>query len=412
MRTIWNIALNNIRIFFQDRGNLISLLVIPIVFTFVIGGAFGNGGPTRVLVDVLDRDNSAVSAQFLQHIREANSSLVLCPMDDKDNSCGLDGKPLDEMASQQRLIDKVALAQIEIPAGFEKAATTGGNVSIIYRTNQSVTAGDYILQAVQAANQQVGGASVAARVGTTIAEGANLVKDADKDAFSQTVYDAASKLWASKPASVNYVESAKVTQVSSSQQGFGQSVPGMGTMFVLFTVFNAMVTLMQERKNWTFQRMLMMPVSRAQLLGGKILAWFILGMMQYAVVFAIGFIMKVSFGHDALALILAMVTFTLCATALAFALVTLVRNDMQANSVALLMTLTLAPLGGAWWSLDIVPAFMRTVGHISPVAWAMDAFRSLVFENGSLMTVLPSIGVLLAMGAVFFAFAVWRFRYE
>jgi ABC-2 type transport system permease protein len=153
-------------------------------------------------------------------------------------------------------------------------------------------------------------------------------------------------------------------------------------------------------------------VSRAQLLGGKILAWFILGMMQYAVVFAVGIFMKVNFGHDALALVLVMVSFVLCATALAFALVTLVRTDMQANSVALLMTLTLAPLGGAWWSLDIVPAFMRTVGHISPVAWAMDAFRSLVFENGSLITVLPSIGVLLAMGAVFFAFAVWRFRYE
>jgi ABC-2 type transport system permease protein len=412
MRTIWNIALNNIRIFFQDRGNLISLLVIPVIFTFVVGGAGGGGGPTRVLVDVLDRDNSTVSSQFLQHIREANSSLVLCPMDDKDNSCNLDGKPLDEAASQQRLVDKVALAQIEIPAGFEKAATGGGSASIIYRTSQGVTAGDYILQAVQAANQQVGGAAVAARVGTTIAEGANLVKDADKQTFSETVYDAASKLWASKPASVSYVESAKVAQVSTAQQGFGQSVPGMGTMFVLFTVFNAMVTLMQERKNWTFQRMLMMPVSRAQLLGGKILAWFILGIMQYAVVFAVGIFMKVNFGHDALALALVMVAFTLCATALAFALVTLVRNDQQANSVALLMTLTLAPLGGAWWSLDIVPAFMRTVGHISPVAWAMDAFRSLVFENGSLMTVLPSIGVLLMMTALFFAFAVWRFRYE
>ena len=54
-----------------------------------------------------------------------------------------------------------------------------------------------------------------------------------------------------------------------------------------------------------------------------------------------------------------------------------------ANALAVLLSLTLAPLGGAWWPLEIVPAWMQAIGHVSPVAWAMDAYRSLTFYGGS-----------------------------
>ncbi|MBN8621321.1 MAG: ABC transporter permease, partial [Anaerolineae bacterium] len=91
---------------------------------------------------------------------------------------------------------------------------------------------------------------------------------------------------------------------------------------------------------------------------------------------------------------------------------TLLKTEAQANSVSLLLALMLASLGGAWWPLDVVPGFMKVIGHLSPVAWAMDGFRNLIFENGTLLTVLPSLGVLGLLTAIFFGFAVWRFRYE
>jgi ABC-2 type transport system permease protein len=76
------------------------------------------------------------------------------------------------------------------------------------------------------------------------------------------------------------------------------------------------------------------------------------------------------------------------------------------------MGMTLAPLGGAWWPLEIVPDFMKTIGHLSPIAWAMDAFQEMMFYNGGVLDILPMLGVLLIMAAAFFGFGVWRFRYE
>ncbi|MGF2075590.1 hypothetical protein ACQUFC_18995, partial [Enterococcus casseliflavus] len=72
----------------------------------------------------------------------------------------------------------------------------------------------------------------------------------------------------------------------------------------------------------------------------------------------------------------------------------------------------LAPLGGAWWPLEIVPETMQTIGHISPIAWVMDGFGELIYYNGGIAEILPMVGALLLMAGVLIVFAIWRFKYE
>ena len=197
----------------------------------------------------------------------------------------------------------------------------------------------------------------------------------------------ASELWAQNPISIDYQLGQQPADQNSGAGGFTQSVPGIGTMYVLFTVLPTAATIVLQRKNGTLPRLAVMPISRAQILGGKLLANFLIGMLEYAIMFTFGFLLGVRYGSDPLAILLLMVTFTLSVTALTLALTTLVHNEGQARGIGLFLTLTLCPLGGAWWPLDIVPEFMRTVGHISPVAWVMDGFRDLLFQGGSLATV-------------------------
>lgn len=420
MNKILAIALNDLRVFFKERGQLIGLIVIPLVFTIGVGFAnSGSGGASKVRVDVVDNDNSSSSQQFLTELRAANNTLVLCPMDnDKDNFCGLaEGQTLDEAGSTKRVTNNDTLALVVIPTGFETAVQTGAATSIAYKSNGNVSASTSILQAVQAAVGKISSAQVAAMVGSAIVNdvpGITFKDDADKAAFQQDIYKQASDVVSKNPVTVTYTlsQSTGEEEVSGTQAGFGQSIPGMGSMFVMFTVFSSLFVLIREKVNWTIQRLVMMPLSRGQILAGKILMWFLIGMLQYGVVFVIGIVVGVNFGHDLLALLLVMVIYTLSITAFSFAISTLLKTEAQANSISLLLSLMLASLGGAWWSLDIVPPVMRAVGHLSPVAWAMDSYRSLLFENGSLMTILPNVAVLAVFTAVCFAFAIWRFKYE
>ncbi len=423
MQTILNIALNDLRVIFRERGVWVNLVIIPIVLAYAVGfanGATNTTAPTTpdIIVDVIDSDNSALSAQFLQNVREANTALRLCPADnDADDVCRLSGAAFDATLADERLKDQVSLALIEIPAGFGDTIASGETARIVYRSNEDATAPTFILQAVQAAAQRLGGALVAERVGLSVADNYSALTfrdEADRAAFAQTIRADAEARWAQDPITINYTvnEFNAEAQVARSGGGFSQSVPGMASMYVMITIFPAIAAFIVERKQWTLQRLATMPISRAQIGAGKMLARFVLGMISFSIMFAFGLLVGARYGNDPLATILLMVTFTLAITGLALALTAFLKNETQAQGVTLLLSLTLAPLGGAWWPLEIVPAWMRAVGQISPVYWVMDGFRDLTFYGGSLATVLPNIAVLLVMTLVFFAFGVSRFRFQ
>jgi len=407
------ISINDLRLFLVDRSNLIGLLAIPVGMTVLLGIFIPSGqGPSRVRVDVIDHDGGEVAAQFLRSLRQANDSIVLCPMDnDSENFCGLgNAASFDVEQTLNRLREGTALALLEIPAGFSEQVQAFAPVQIRYVSVKDFSAPGFIRQAVEAALTRVNGAVVAARVGS-----AALGEAESGNSFAQRVYARASDLWDENPVSVQFELTSEEAVDPTSRPdigGFGQSVPGIGSMFVLFTVLGSMGLLVAEKKQWTLQRLAAMPISRPQLLGGKILGRFTLGIVQYIVVFAVGIVAGLNFGRDPVALLLIMLAFTLASTALSFALGSLLKSEQQAAGLANLLGLTLAPLGGAWWPLEVVPEFMRVAGHVSPVAWAMDGYTTLMFRNGDLQDVLLSILVLVGMSTAFFAFGIKRFRYE
>lgn len=415
MQNIINIAQNDLRIFFSQRGNIIGLTVLPIFLTIAIGiafgGSFGGGGDAQTIlyhVDVIDNDNSTLSAQLIESLQNTGI-LSLCPMDD---TCQIDGD-LTLETSIQRLEDEIITATIVIPEGFEADVQSSQNVSLPYYTDESLQSGNPVGSAINAVIERMNSAVVAGRVGALVGDdlGDGFADDAEQQAFTDAVYDRATTLIDAQPLVIRYVLSEQGEQDEDGVGlGFGQSVPGIGAMQVLFTVLAGLVTLIRERKQWTLQRLTVLPITRAEILGGKILTYFTLGMIQYAILLVVGLIVGVNYGGSLIALLLLVSAFVLCVTALTFAIATRVTSEDQANSMSTLLALLLAPLGGAWWSLEIVPDFMKIIGHLSPVAWVMDGFNDLIFFGGGLIDILPEVGVLLVASAVLFAVGVRGFH--
>lgn len=420
MRNILNIALNDLRIFFSERGNIISLTVLPIFLSVALGIAFGGsigGGssegdnePIRYRMDVIDNDQSATSAQFVTELKETGI-LVLCPMDE---NCQLDDTELDVETSIQRLGDGIARASIIIPDGFEADLQSFQDVSLTYYTNESLQSGTPVGSAVDAVIQRMNSATIAGRVGALVGDnlGDGFEDDADRQEFSQAVYDRATELIDAEPVTIRYVltEQGEVSDAEVGT-GFGQSIPGIGAMQVLFTVLSGLVTLIRERKQWTIQRLAVLPITRSEILAGKILSYFVIGMIQYGILLLVGLIVGVDFGDSILALLILVSAFVLCSTALTFAVATRVTSEDQAGSMSTLLALVLAPIGGAWWPLAIVPDFMNVIGHLSPVAWVMDGFHDLIFFGGGLIDILPEVGVLLGASVVLFVIGVQGFEF-
>lgn len=420
MRNIFLIIVNDIRLFFRDRSNLIGLLVLPIVLTVILGfvsGGFFEGEDPKLLLDVMDPESSEVSLQFLGAIRDANRAIVLCPMDnDQEDLCALEGETLNYPLAIARAESGITEGLIQIPLEFSERVHAQQEVQILFHTQGAFGGQSFIQGALDSALHRVNGSVLAGEIGTEVIENSEMAElDAESRAqLREALYERAEHLWERQPVRLKYTLSETgqdPAEQGGLQTGLGQSVPGMGSMFVLFTVFGGITALIVERNQWTLQRLAVMPIRRSNLLGGKVASRFSLGFLQYLLLFAVGAILGMNFGRDPLALLLIAVTYTLAVTAFSFALGTQLKNESQAAGLTLLFSLVFASLGGAWWPLEIVPQWMRVVGHLSPIAWAMDGYRALIFENGGLGDVMIPIAVLLAFALISFIVAARRFRY-
>ena len=423
LRKMLIITANDLRVYFSDAGNLVGLLVLPIMLTVILGVVFSgdDSSPNYIIVDVLDEDNTTSSQQLISSMQALNTRIAICPTDSNLVTCP-DGLTREE--GFERVEGQNTSGFIIIPAGFEAAIEQNTPITIEYVT-QSGTAGafgDPVQAALDPAVQQLNSALTATDVAfdvidnlVVIGREVNVIQNEEQRTTTlDSLRQNATTILNSDPIQIRYelTEEGEQEGVSGITEGFGQSVPGQGATFVMFTVFGGIAILLAERRQWTLQRLVVMPLTRAEILGGKILTYFTLGIIQFAVIFLVGIFVGVDFGNSMLGVILLMISFVLATTALAIALATFLKTEGQVNGITQLLAFTLAPLGGAWWPIEIVPQWMQTLGHISPVAWMMDGFRDLIYRNGVLMDVLPEVSILLLYALVFFVIGIINFDYE
>jgi len=421
MAKILAIVWQDLLVFLKQRSNLPSLVITPVVMTVLIAlvdtGAFSSAPVQRL--DIIDHDRTQSTANLLAAVREANPDLTLCPIDNTAaDPCSLGkGGTLTQSQALDRVANGTSLGLLEIPAGFGADVAAQQPVSLAFHSSGSFGASQPAEQAVQEALAQINSAVTASQVGLTVMgqlQGQAPAGNASQD-IRTALYQRALQMEKGNGVTTELALSdtgQKHTMAEHLHQGLGQSVPGMGTMFVLMTIFGGMSALIIERQQWTLQRLATMPMSRGTLLAGKIVARFCLGLLQFLVVFAVGAVLGMDFGQDPFALLLLTVVYILAITALSFAIGSGLKNPAQAAGLGLILTLTLAPLGGAWWPMDISPKFLQVIGHASPVAWAMDGFTALTYNGAHLVDILIPLAVLAGMTAAAFLIAIPRFRYE
>ena len=78
--------------------------------------------------------------------------------------------------------------------------------------------------------------------------------------------------------------------------------------------------------------------------------------------------------------------------------------------MATLSALVMAPLGGCWWPLFILPKGMQALAKITPHGWANTGFNKLMLFGADFSAVVPEMLALIVFAIVFGIIAVWRFR--
>jgi ABC-2 type transport system permease protein len=160
------------------------------------------------------------------------------------------------------------------------------------------------------------------------------------------------------------------------------------------------VTVMEDRKKGVLSRLLFSPLSPGALYQAKLLARWLMGMLQALMLFIVGKIFfRLNLGDVPLSL-LVIAVFALAMAALSVFIGSLMGKEDMIIGLSVLLANVFAGLGGCWWPIEVVPPAVRTMGMVSPAYWAMDALHKLRFFQGDFAAVAPNLGVLLALAAV------------
>jgi ABC-2 type transport system permease protein len=195
---------------------------------------------------------------------------------------------------------------------------------------------------------------------------------------------------------------------------FQVTVPGNAVLFGFFIALTAAMSFATERRTGTWRRLLAAPVPRWQALLATLVPYFVIGCAQLAFLFgigALGFGMQVA--GSLAALVVLSLAVVLCAVSLGLAFAAFTTSEKGLAGIGSVVLLVMALLGGCMYPRLIMPAAMRSLGNAVPHSWALDGYYDvLVREGTSIADIAPSIIALLAFAVGFASLGLWRFRFE
>ena len=409
----------DLKVFFKDPGAVVLIFLQPFMFivvmSYALSGLFTAGGdkPIRILAVNLDRGTQAEA--ILRQLDEMPAFEV---------ETEWEGRPLTPEVAEQRVAAGEYPLAVIFPPDFSDVLEQDPTAQP-RKTTQVIVIADPttpnqfiepIVGTLQGLLERaVSTAVVTQGVALFFDRMAPQIPPEQRETFRRQALEALSGGFLGSQTSLITVErrSPAGMRVEKRPNTFQQNVPGY-TIYGIFWVVSLLTSsVLQEKRQATFRRMLAAPISRAALLAGKLLPYYIINLIQIALMLGgSSLLFGMSLGRSPAGLVAVSLAVAASATGLGVLMAALVRTEAQATGLTVLLLLTLAALGGSFVPRFVMPAWLRTLGLITPHAWALEAYQDLLVRGYGLVDVLPKVGVLTAFAGIFFGLGVWRFRFD
>lgn len=403
---IFDLILKNVTQIIRDWKAAFFMLVVPIVFTllmgFIFGGFSGGEEDPRLPVGFVDQDESAVSAHLLA-LLEGSDAIRPVAMEDADKA-------------EEQVRDEELAAAVIAPDGYGDRIFDDNPLRPTVIVDESALAGTAAQSAIHTVMMRLLGGVQTAELSAGALNSAKALGSAD-EAFLAATLDRTVAAWEDPPLKITATHSGASEEenenASAVPGGFDHSSVANLVQFSLMGVIGAAELIVNERKSRTLQRMLTTTISRAEIILAYFLTIFLLNLIQLALMIAFGAgLLGVDYLREPVAVLVMMLATALCTAGIGLLIGVLAKTDDQVAMFSVIPTLLMAGLGGAWMPLELTSEAFQFVGRLTPVAWAIEGFENLVVRGMGLNAVLLPAGILAAFGAAFFGLAVWRFKFE
>jgi ABC-2 type transport system permease protein len=360
MKRAWQITLNEVKLYLMDKGDLAFGLLLPILTFALMYGAFGGNTQFNATATIVNEDKGAYSQQLIQALDS------------------VDGVSIDVVDAERAntLMDRANLqTSFFIPAGFSDALAAGGKTQVtVKQRGNGGTEGQILVSIVNGITEQMN-QSFAAQAAVK----ANLTDYQLADSRIATVVQEALGEQQTAPA-----VGVKETAVGGSTNFVNQYLPGIITMYVMFSLSMIARTLVEERKRGTLERLLTTRLSVSELFFGKFISIIARGMVQTVILLVLSWAVFNLFSPlSFLASLLIILIFTASAAGIGIIIASLSRSEDAANWIAVVVTMFMAMVSGTFFQTG-TEGVMGILSKFSLNTYANEALQTIITKSGTL----------------------------
>lgn len=364
--------------------------LLPLVTLAVFAGAFSGQGEFAITGHAVDLDQSELSADFLNRL---------------DDIPGITMRVISLQEAERRLDRADISLCIVVPVGFGDRVSAGRSLGLEVRQRGYGGTEGQILKSYAAAvaAEMTGGARLTDEVTSWLEQVGLSLEDA---VVSATVSRRVEEAAAAPPVAVEEQE------IGAGPQAVFFFLPGLVTMFAIFSISLSSQAIVAERRNGTLERLMTTRLKQWELLAGKFLAGMARTYAQITVLFLIG---GAAFAVFTPASFLRSLAFSAAVVAAGSALgvfvSALAKTPDQAVWSSVFATNGMALLGGTFFELPETGP-LAIISRLTLNRYAVDAYRALISRGATFATPLvrTNFTVLLGLAALMLAVAAKVFR--
>jgi ABC-2 type transport system permease protein len=353
----------NVRSYMRDRAALFWTLAFPLIFIFMFGFIFQEGGQSRLTLGWSDEDGTPTASQ----LREAFAAQEGTEMVDAAKTDALE-------KMRQGDVDAV----IVVPAGYGAAvaagaAGSGGPTSVLVYTDPSRS--NLVASVYQAVGAVLGVVNLGGRPPLVVPQPETLQTE-----------------------NLNFIS---------------YFVPSMLGLSVMQVGIFAAIPLVADREKLILKRLAATPLRRWQLVGSNVLMRLLIALVQSVIIVAVGVAV---FGVEITGSLLLAAAFValgaMAFLALGYVIASFAKTEDAANGMTSVVQFPMMFLSGTFFPIDQMPEFLRAIARVIPLTYLADALRQVMVGGAAFAPLYVCAAVLAAwlIGCFFVASRTFRWQ--
>jgi len=414
-------------LYFSNRRALLITLAAPILIAAFFGSVIG--GPAkkaaRVPVAVVDLDGSEISRKIVASIK-GDTSFEL--------------RDLAEPEAIEEVRGGKLRAAIVLPKGFGEAAPRAlfrpvekPVITVHVDPSQAITMtlvkgllAQHAMEAITSTAFGSGetGTKLLADARAEVERAASLSEADKRDLIA--MFDSVARVQSRPSTSPGSPRATRFEMPFTTQErevtaagvnrkynSYSHSFAGMGVQFILFMGIDLGVGILLMRRMGLWKRLRAAPISRRLLLGSRIVSGTLIAMLLMAGIYAAAIaLFGVRVDGSWPGFIAVVAAFSVMTATFGLLLASLGRTPEATRGLAILATLLLVMLGGAWVPTFVFPEWLQTATLVVPTRWAMDGVEAMTWRGLGIEAAVAPVAVMLGFSAAFAAIAIASFKWE